>query len=74
MDVMEIRNMDDDALLDELDDRKEELQRLRFQKEIGQLEDTNLIRYAKRDIARIKTVMRERQLAVEQAAQEEGSN
>lgn len=68
--VDELRKMEDSALLDELDDKKEELQRLRFQKAVGQLEDQNLIRATKRDIARIKTVMRERDLARMLAAKE----
>lgn len=68
--VDELRAMDDSKLLDELDDKKEELQRLRFQKAVGQLEDQNLISRAKRDIARIKTVLRERQLARELTSKE----
>jgi len=72
MKIDEIRGMDDDALLDELEDRKKELFDLRFQKTVGQLGDPNLLRFNKRIIARIKTVLRERQIARELAAAEGG--
>lgn len=71
MSIDEVRAMSTDDLLDEVEDLKESLYRLRFQKATGQLEDTNLIRYAKRDLARVKTVLRERQLAAELAAEED---
>lgn len=68
MQTEEIRTMGDDALLDELEDRKKTLFDLRFQKSVGQLGDPNLMRFNKRVIARIKTVLRERQIARELAA------
>jgi large subunit ribosomal protein L29 len=71
MSIDEVRAMSTEDLLDEVEDLKEELYRLRFQKETGQLEDVNLIRYAKRSLARVKTVLRERELAAELAAQED---
>lgn len=64
----EMRDMSYEDLIEEMEDLREELYRLRFQKTVGQLEDSNLIRYAKRDIARILTVLRERELAEELAA------
>jgi large subunit ribosomal protein L29 len=70
MQIDEVREMDTDALLDELEDRKKELFDLRFQKTIGQLSDPNLIRFNKKIVARIKTVLRERQIARELAAGE----
>ena len=63
MDVREIRELADDRLFNELEDLKESLFNLRFQKSYGQLEDPNALRRAKRDVARILTVLRERQLA-----------
>jgi large subunit ribosomal protein L29 len=63
MDVQELRGMADDRLFNELEDLKESLFNLRFQKSYGQLEDPNALRRAKRDVARILTVLRERQLA-----------
>ena len=63
MDVRELRELPDDRLLNELEDLKESLFNLRFQKSFGQLEDPNALRRAKRDVARILTVLRERQIA-----------
>lgn len=48
-----------------LNEAKEEEFNLRFQREIGQLEDMARLRTVKRDIARILTVMREMQLEAE---------
>lgn len=69
----DIRAMADSEVLDAIEDKKEELFRLRFDKASGRLENTNLIRYARRDLARLKTVLRERQLAAE-LAEEEGTD
>lgn len=71
MDVHEIRQMDDSELLDAIEDKRNELFQLRFQRAAGQLGDTNLPRYAKRDLAQLLTVRRERQLAAEIVAAEE---
>jgi large subunit ribosomal protein L29 len=70
MDMQEIRKLSDEKLLDQLEDLKEALFNLRFQKAFGQLEDMNSIRRAKRDVARVLTVIRERQLE----GQKEGKN
>jgi large subunit ribosomal protein L29 len=63
MDVRDLRQLPDDKLLDELEDQREALFNLRFQKGFGQLEDPNALRRTKRDIARIMMVIRERQIA-----------
>ncbi|MFN8376277.1 MAG: 50S ribosomal protein L29 [Anaerolineae bacterium] len=63
MDIREIRQMSDEAILDALEDKKEELYRFRLQKASGQLENLNSIGNARRIVARLKTVQRERQLA-----------
>ena len=47
----------------DLKDRKSELFNLRFQKATGQLENTAAIRECKKSIARVQTVIRQRQLA-----------
>jgi large subunit ribosomal protein L29 len=73
MNAQEIREMSDDAILDALEDQKLAIFNLRFQRATGQLEDTNAIRKVKHDIARLKTILRERQLAA-QAVKEEGEN
>jgi large subunit ribosomal protein L29 len=71
MQARELRNLSDEELVVQLDDTKEELFNLRFQRESGQLEDMSRFRVLRRDVARILTVMRERELIAEMAAQEE---
>lgn len=63
MTVKEIREKDDAALLAEIDTLKEELFDLRFQQAVGQLENPSRLREVKKTIARIKTVITERQLS-----------
>lgn len=67
----EIRNMTDGELEQELDDTKEELFNLRFQWEIGQLEDYGRIRILKKHVARLNTIKRERELAAALVQQED---
>jgi len=50
-------------LATDLKDKKSELFSLRFQKATGQLENTAAIRECKKSIARVKTVIRQRELA-----------
>ncbi len=66
MDVQDLRKLPDDKLFDDLEDQREALFNLRFQKGFGQLEDPNALRRTKRDIARILTVIRERQIAAKE--------
>jgi len=66
----EIRNMTEGELLQAIDDAKREMFNLRFQWEAGQLEDYTRIRVLKKDIARLKTIQRERQLAAALVQQE----
>ena len=63
MNIQDLRQLPDDRLLDELEDQKEALFNLRFQKSFGQLEDPAALRRARRDVARILTIIRERQIA-----------
>jgi large subunit ribosomal protein L29 len=62
MEVEKIRNLSDDEL--KLEERKtgEQLFRLRFQMKLGQTEGVKKLRELRRDIARIKTIAREREL------------
>ena len=69
MKVQEIRAMTSDELIQRLDDAHEELFNLRFQFSTGRLENFNRLTEVKRDIARLKTIMREREL--EQVWEEE---
>jgi large subunit ribosomal protein L29 len=58
----ELRDMDDHELLERLEASKEELFNLRFQMATGQLDNPMLIKTTRHDIARILTVLREREL------------
>ena len=60
----ELDTFDDVRLVDELKKAKEELFNLRFQSATGQLESHGRLRAVKRDIARIYTVIRERELGI----------
>jgi len=62
MKAQEIRAMTSDELMQELDSAYEELFNLRFQFSTGRLENFNRLTEVKRGIARLKTVMREREL------------
>ncbi len=59
----EVRGLDDDELLTRLREAKEELFNLRFQSATGQLDNNRRLQQVRRDIARIYTVMRQRELA-----------
>ena len=61
---VELDTFEDERLLDELRKAKEELFNLRFQSATGQLESHGRLRAVKRDIARIYTVIRERELGI----------
>ncbi|GAA3609871.1 50S ribosomal protein L29 [Marihabitans asiaticum] len=63
----ELRQLADDRLVDELRKAKEELFNLRFQSATGQLESHGRLRAVRKDIARIYTEMRERELGIGQA-------
>ena len=60
----ELDTFEDERLVDELKKAKEELFNLRFQAATGQLESHGRLRAVKRDIARIYTVIRERELDI----------
>jgi large subunit ribosomal protein L29 len=60
----QLRGLDDNRLADELKKAKEELFNLRFQSATGQLDNHGRLRAVKKDIARIYTEMRERELGI----------
>lgn len=62
MKASEIKDMSLDEMLRKLDDLKEELFNLRFQHETGQLENPQKMKQTKRDIARVKTIIRQSEL------------
>jgi len=63
----ELRKLDDDVLVDRLAETKQELFNLRFQFVTGRLESPTAMTDVKRDIARINTVLREREIAAAEA-------
>ena len=63
MNLSDIREMDRDELMETLAELKEEQFNLRFQVATNQLDNTSRIKDVKKDIARILTVLRERELA-----------
>ncbi len=60
----EIRDLADEELVTRLAESKEELFNLRFQVATGQLDNNRRLHHVRRDIARIYTVMRERELGI----------
>ena len=60
----ELRELTDDELKDRLRESKEELFNLRFQMATGQMDNNRRLRTVRRDIARIYTVMHERELGL----------
>jgi large subunit ribosomal protein L29 len=61
----ELRELGDEELVTRLREGKEELFNLRFQVATGQLDNNRRLQTVRRDIARIYTVMRERELGIE---------
>ena len=61
--IAELRRMNDAELGKQLDDLYQELFNLRFQNASGQVKDMNRFEQVRRQIARIKTLQRERELA-----------
>ena len=67
MELKKMRELTEVELNAELDKMKKELFNLRFQHVTGQLENPVKMRELKRDIARVKTIIREKELAKVQA-------
>jgi large subunit ribosomal protein L29 len=65
MKAFEIRNMTDQEIQTKLEETYEEIFNLRFQQAIGQAKDSNRVKLLKRDVARMKTVMNEREAAAQ---------
>ena len=62
MKAKEIKEMTADELVAKLESLKEELINLRFRHATGQLENPNVLNSVKKDIARVKTIIREREI------------
>ena len=67
MKIKEIREKTDEALRHELADRQKHLFDLRTQSVTEKLEDPSQLRKTRKDIARIKTALRQRQIEAERA-------
>jgi large subunit ribosomal protein L29 len=65
MDAREMRTLSVEDLRSRLDESHQELFSLRRELALGRLEDHNRITAVKRELARIKTVLRERELSAE---------
>ena len=68
MKIFEIREIPDQELEKRIKDEEENLVHLRFQKATSQLESPIKVRLVRRDIARMKTVLRERRAAKAKAS------
>lgn len=67
MKAKEIREMTQQELSEQLSSIKEELFNLRFQQATGQLENSMRIKEIKKDYARVKTILRQRELEAKEA-------
>ncbi|HEY1634242.1 MAG TPA: 50S ribosomal protein L29 [Acidimicrobiales bacterium] len=63
----ELRELDFDELESRLSEAKRELFNLRFQVVTGQLDNVSRIRQVRRDVARIRTILREQEIAAADA-------
>jgi large subunit ribosomal protein L29 len=70
--AVELRGLGDEELATRLREAKEELFNLRFQAATGQLENHGRLRAVRKDIARIYTLMRERELGITSVEPAEG--
>jgi large subunit ribosomal protein L29 len=69
----ELRELTEDELTDKLRESKEELFNLRFQMATGQMNNNRRLRTVRREIARVYTVLRERELGLASGPAGEGS-
>jgi large subunit ribosomal protein L29 len=63
MEVDAIRSLNTGEIRTKLDQSREEMRNLRFQRAVGQLTDLMRLRAVRRDIARLETILRERTIA-----------
>jgi large subunit ribosomal protein L29 len=69
----ELRNMDTEELEVRLSDTRQELFNLRFQLVTGQLDNNARVGQVRRQVARIETVLREREIEAAESEEERGS-
>jgi len=73
MKAPDVRAMTVDQIDDEVLKLKKEQFNLRFQRATGQLENTSRVRQVRRDIARLKTIMRQKRVGAEPASAPEAA-
>lgn len=61
MEAVEIRELTTDEIIGQLDDYREELMKLRFQKATGELTDHNRLKHTRKIVARLLTILQERE-------------
>lgn len=71
MSTGKVRELSNDAIQKQLEEAREELFKLRFRFNSGELKDSSRLRVTRRTIARLATVLREREIAAQLAAQKE---
>ena len=64
MKISEIRDLSSQEIIDKIQDLKEELFNLRFQNAMNQLENPKRISAVKKDIAKLKTILKEQELGL----------
>jgi large subunit ribosomal protein L29 len=69
-----VRELGDNELVTRLGDAKQELFNLRFRNVTGQLDNASSIGKARKEIARIETILRQREIAAAEAAEAAGEN
>jgi len=69
--AQELRELTDDALAEHLARAREEVFNLRFSHATGQLDDTSALGDARRQVARLETLRREREIAAAEATNQE---
>jgi large subunit ribosomal protein L29 len=69
----ELRELNDVELEHRLNEAKEELFNLRFQNATGQLDSTSRLAHVRKDVARIETLLREREIAAAEALKVESN-
>lgn len=64
MKIIEIRELGTDQIKEKLGELKKQLFNLRFQNDVGQLENTSMLSNVKKDIARLYTISKEKNLNI----------
>jgi large subunit ribosomal protein L29 len=73
MKPMEVRQLSDEELNKRIQENEESLANLRFQQVLNQLENPMSIKHLRKDIARMKTILRERELRKRSVAEIPGA-